>query len=99
MATRRNPKVVDGVHFVWVQKYRWSKLPEHWLSISHPSVVRVFEPREVHGHKPKYWTAVLYRPGVFPVIDIVDGYYAENFHGTKKNTWKKAAKFAKRKIE
>ena len=98
MATRRNPKVVDGVHFVWVQKYRWSKLPEHWLSISHPSVVRVFEPRKEHGHKPKYWTVVLYRPGVFPVKNDV-GDYAENDHGTKKSIWKKAAKLAKRKPE
>lgn len=98
MAIRRNPKVVDGVHFVWVQKYRWSKLPEHWLSISHPSVVRVFEPRKEHGHKLKYWIAVLYKHGVFPVSADAN-YYLQNFYGTKKSTWKKAAKLAKLKPE
>ncbi len=96
LATRRNPKVVDGVHFVWVQKYRWSKVPEHWLSISHPSVVRVFEPRKQHGHKPKHWTVILYKNGIFPTSEKAD-HYVENFHGTKKATWKKAAKLAKRK--
>lgn len=96
MAMRRNPKIVEGVHFVWVSKYKGSKVPEHWLSISHSSVVRVFEPREEHGHKPKYWTVVLYKPGVFPVNGDT-GYYAENYHGTKKSVWKKAAKLAKRK--
>src|SRR3989338_573386 len=98
MATRRNPKKVDGVHFVWVKKYKWSKLNEHWLSISHPSVVRVFEPRKEHGHKPRYWTVILYRPGVFPVKNKSSD-YAENDHGTKKSIWKKAAKLAKRKPE
>jgi hypothetical protein len=99
MATRRNPKVVGGVHFVWVQKYRWSKLHEHWLSISHPSTVRVFEPRKEHGHKPKYWTVVLYKAGKkFPIKDDLRD-YVENYHGTKKSTWKKAAKLAKRKLD
>jgi hypothetical protein len=95
---RRNPKKVDGVHFVWVQKYRWSSLPEHWLSISHPSVVRVFEPRKEYGHKPKHWTVVLYKPGVFPVNNSIE-YCAENFHGPKKKAWAKAAKMAKCKLE
>jgi hypothetical protein len=99
MATRRNPKVVEGVHFVWVPKYKGTKLPPHWVSMSHrPSQVRVFEPRKQHGHKPKDWTVVFYKPGVFPTSEE-NKFYLENHRVKTQRVWKKAAKLAKRKLE
>ncbi len=99
MATRRNSKVEAGVHFLWRPRRRKSNFPACWINISHRwSVVCVFEPRREHGHKPKYWTVVLYKPGIFPISNDI-AYQLENFHGTKKSVWKKAAKLAKRKLE
>lgn len=97
--TRRNPKVADGIHFIWVPKYKGSGLPSHWVSINHrSSQVRIFEPRKQHGYKPKYWTVILYKPGVFPTSEE-NKFYLENYHGTKTSVWKKAVEMAKRKSE
>jgi len=90
MSEERKPRVVDGVHFVWVPYYEESFLNSHWLSISHPWTVRVFEPK--NGEEE--WSAILYKPGKFVTSGNPD-YYSARYDGTQKIAWLNAVVWAK----
>ena len=93
----RKPKIVLDVHFVWVDQYEGSNLRGHWLSISHPQVVRVFEPHPLTKEDGE-WMTILYKPGVFIPPSSDDKYDAEMYLGTERIAWREAVNWAKRPV-
>lgn len=53
MAEHKQPKIVNGIIFVWVPHFEGSHLREHWLAASGINRVQVFEPATQAGS----WTA------------------------------------------
>lgn len=83
----KNPRVVDGVHFVWVPRYLNAGIGpygEHWISIHQPSVVHIYEPEP----RLQEWKVFVY--------SYKTNAHGEVYEGTEKVAFQKAAERAKR---
>lgn len=94
MAKDRSPKVVDGVHFIWVENYKGALWKEHWICISHPRSVFVFEPND--GEEE--WRVELFKVNDFPSFPVFSRVGEEEYSGTEKIAWMKAAEWARRPV-
>lgn len=61
-ATQGTPRVINGIHFVWVPEYPKSRFLEHWLSVNGKIQVRVYK----NGKK---WAVCCHELGASPDIN------------------------------
>jgi|SRR3989344_6514319 len=91
MAESKKPVVIGDVHFVWVDDYEGSALKEHWLSISHSSIVRIFESK----YQENEGSVFLYKPGTFPTKNSGNCYIKCHENLYLDTVWQIAADWAK----
>lgn len=94
MAEDRSPKVVHGVHFIWVGNYDGAQWKERWMCISHPRSVFVFEPSD--GEEE--WRVALFKVNDFPSFPMFSRLEEEEYFGTKRIAWEKAVEWARRPV-